>query len=376
MTTKADTSVKWFHSDMADAPILRGQAGALIELLDACLLSGFSTRTPDSVVVSAGVATVSIGAGNPYEKHAVIAISGASTAALNSEWRIDSATVTSLTFRCPGVVDGAVTGASIKRAPAGWEKPFGGTNTAAYRAINPYGTRFYLRVNDNSQTESTVRGYEQMTDIDSGTMPFPTFAQLSEALFVWPKSDVAGTSARSWFLASDGQMIIFCPMFSVAANSKLASILRFGDIVSFLPGDGFGCCIAAHATAKPSSPAVSISTTMSLSSTSGCYLARGLSQVSGAIPHRHIFPMAVTGNAAASCDGKLHFAQVIFADGAADTSVRGIMPGMRLSLDRLLGVTRFAVEEDVAGAAHLHVQVGVSADDGRYALVDITGPWK
>lgn len=121
---KADTSVKWFHSEMPDAPVLSGQVGKLIELLDACLINGFSVRTPDSIVVSEGVATVSISAGNPYEKHAVVAISGASDAALNSEWRIDSSGGSSFTFLCPGVTNGTVTGASVKRAAAGWGTPF------------------------------------------------------------------------------------------------------------------------------------------------------------------------------------------------------------------------------------------------------------
>ena len=108
--SKANTEVKWFHSDMLDAPVLRGQAGALIELLDACLINGFSTRTPDSITVTSGVATVALSAGNPYEKHAVIKITGASVAALNDEWRIDTTAASSLTFLCPGVPDGAARG--------------------------------------------------------------------------------------------------------------------------------------------------------------------------------------------------------------------------------------------------------------------------
>ncbi|ENO76599.1 hypothetical protein B447_17686, partial [Thauera sp. 27] len=90
MATKLDTQVKWFHSAQPDAPVLNGQAGSLINVLDACLLNGYSVRTPDSVVVSGGVATVGISAGNPYEKHAVVEISGASDSALNGQWRIVS----------------------------------------------------------------------------------------------------------------------------------------------------------------------------------------------------------------------------------------------------------------------------------------------
>ncbi|MCK2086731.1 hypothetical protein MXC99_00795 [Thauera aromatica] len=173
MTTKADTSVKWFHSGMADAPVLRGQAGALIELLDACLINGFSTRSPDSVVVAGGVATVSISAGNPYDKHAVIAISGASEAALNAEWRIDTSAATSFTFLCPGVADGTVTGAALKRAGAGWSKPFADTNVAVYQSLDPASTQLYLRVNDADARYTRVRGYEQMTDANTGTGLFP-----------------------------------------------------------------------------------------------------------------------------------------------------------------------------------------------------------
>ena len=161
---KADTSVKWFHSGMIDAPVLSGQAGKLIELLDACLINGFSTRTPDSIVVAGGVATVSIGAGNPYEQHAVVEISGANNAALNAEWRIDTASASSFTFLCPGVLDGTVAGSVVKRAGAGWGKPFSGANIAAYQSVDPASTQLYLRVNDNDARFSRVRGYENMVD--------------------------------------------------------------------------------------------------------------------------------------------------------------------------------------------------------------------
>lgn len=378
MTTKADTSVKWFHSGMADAPVLRGEAGALIELLDACLINGFSTRSPDSVVVAGGVATVSISAGNPYDKHAVIAISGASEAALNAEWRIDTSAASSFTFLCPGVADGTVTGAVLKRAGAGWGKPFVDTNVAVYQSLDPASTQLYLRVNDADARYTRVRGYEQMTDANTGTGLFPTLAQLAESGFTWAKSDLVSAANRAWALAADGRLIYFFPAWCGSMTSgKVADAYRFGDFVSFAPSDGYSCCVAASGTPSPSYSANSLASAMALYTGTGCYLARGAAQAAGAMQHLSIFPLENVGHATGvPVDTKLHFAPVYVADGSLRTSaVRGALPGFYLALDRLSGITNYALSAD-DGTTVMHVQVGDYQDDSRYAGVDVGGPWR
>lgn len=78
----------------------------------------------------------------------------------------------------------------------GWTQVYSGTNKAVYRA--PSGNRFYLRVVHDSAVSgsaqrATVRGYESMSGIDTGTDPFPTVAQQSDANSNWSASQAANS---------------------------------------------------------------------------------------------------------------------------------------------------------------------------------------
>ena len=278
---KADTSVKWFHSEMADAPALSGQPGKLIDLLDACLINGFSTRTPDGVVVADGVATVSISAGNPYEKHAVVAISGASDAALNSEWRIDTAGATSFTFLCPGVSNGTASGSSVKRAGAGWGKPFSDTMVAAYQSLDPSSTQLYLRVDDSTTWYADVRICETMTSVSEFANESPLLASISR----WRKSSLSDASSRVWTIVSTSKGFFYCP--NILTSDVNGRCLFFaGDFVSPLLSDNYNFLLTfytstsatgGHYTNTPLGPARSAGVS------SGVVVARALNQVTRAV---------------------------------------------------------------------------------------------
>ena len=252
--TKADTSVKWFRSEMADAPVLRGQPGALIEVLDACLVNGFCVRTPDAFSVADGVATLTFGGGNPYEKHAVITITGASVAGLNAEWRIATSAASSFTFACPGVADGVVTGAAVKRAAAGWEKPFadGGAYKATYRPIDPFSTRNALRILDSNAQWVRPRGYESITDVDTGINPFPTFGQATEANLVWPKSSTSNATPRSWVIVGDGSFFYYIPTWH--SSYEWEDFFCFGDLEPLYSADIYCSYLGAAAASTVSWP--------------------------------------------------------------------------------------------------------------------------
>lgn len=375
MTTKADTSVKWFHSGMADAPVLSASAaGSLIALLDACLLNGFGVRTPDSIVVADGVATVSIGAGNPYEKHTVIAISGASNALMNGEWKVATSSASSFTFACPGVADGAVTGASVKRAPAGWDKPFSSGNVAAYRANDPNSTQLYLQVDDTATNYSSVRGYEQMTSATTGTGQFPTTAQFSTTR--WPRS-----GDNTWTVIADGSFL-----WVLLKGTSNPLLNNFGDIDTFMPNDRYHCLISmvgstavngtGHCGAY-ASPASSIPRT----------IARSATQNGGAIPVSHLsfFSTGTTwdsrGSAAATAtlDGNLRIGgKVLVHDGPSSAvAPRGFLPG---AVSTLNPATHLASNEVIEAGSDVFLAVtcntAYSAVGEGVALFDIKGPWR
>lgn len=103
-------TVRVYHSTDSSAPVLSGQVGALIGVLDAILVNGYGSK-----------------------------------------------------------------------AAVGWTKAFSGTNMAAYKQ-SAGSNQLYLRVDDTNATDARVVGYETMSDVNTGTGPFPTATQQSGGL--------------------------------------------------------------------------------------------------------------------------------------------------------------------------------------------------
>lgn len=114
---------------------------------------------------------------------------------------------------------------------AGWTRSFTGTNKAVYRT-GVGDARMYYRILDDGSLglgakEASLRGYETMSDVDTGTGPFPTVAQQTNGLQV-PKSNTADTAVRRWFAAADSRSCIFF----TEPNAKWIG-MYFGEITSF-----------------------------------------------------------------------------------------------------------------------------------------------
>lgn len=379
---KADTSVKWFHSGMPGAPVLRGEPGALIEVLDACLINGFDSRAVDSIVVAGGVATVSLSAGNPFEQNVVVQLAGATPADLNAEWRIATRGASSFTFLCPGIADGAATGTiTCKRAAAGWVKPFSATGKAVYQSQANGSTQFYLRLDDADARYTRVRGYEQMTDVDTGTELFPTLTQLAATSYTWPKSDTGSSASRQWALISDGRMMHFLPAWyaPVAATKAIHEYLRFGDFQSFTVNDPFACCIAAAPSASPSfvgSAAVNSQT--AVNTPSGCYLARGRTAAIGAVRHVHACAVSEAGLGAAVAEAdRLVPLYLLNEESLAASTLRGVVPGAYLVYGKK--ETDVGYLHDVTATSDfLYVRTGRGDQTANFAFMcfDVLGPWQ
>jgi hypothetical protein len=140
-----------------------------------------------------------------------------------------------------------VTGYGSKTA-AGWSKPFTGTNKAAFRM--GAGNQFYLRVQDDAPgahgaQEARLVGYEAMTDVDTGTGPFPTAAQKATGLFA-RKSAAASATTRSWVAAADDRTFYLFVQTGDVANQY--SGIMFGDIWSVGSSDAYRTMIIARYT--------------------------------------------------------------------------------------------------------------------------------
>jgi len=92
---------------------------------------------------------------------------------------------------------------------AGWTKPFSDTNKAVYRNAANAIARSYFRVVDTAANfVAKVRGYDTMSDIDTGTGPFPTPGDISGDGLSIPKSNAVNSTVRAWIAAADERTLV------------------------------------------------------------------------------------------------------------------------------------------------------------------------
>jgi hypothetical protein len=392
------TSVKYFHSAMADAPVLNGVAGSLIGVLDACLVNGFGVRTVNSLVVASGVATATVSAGHGNEVAAVVLVSGATPAGLNGPKRVVSATSTTFTFATTEA-DGAATGTiSAKLAPAGWEKPFAGTNLAAYRSPNVEGTRCFLFVNDATAQNARVRGYEAMSDINTGVNPFPTDAQVSGGLW-WPNASTTAATARTWVVVADDRAFYVWVNTSVSSFWGEGFLYGFGDFNSFKSGDAYSCWISGPtsnlaANGSASGNTLSYCDLAGDNAALGCYAARSFTALGSSMPmsrkaESYNTADAYSGNTASvaypnGSDNSLLLSRTLITE-ASPINLRGAYPGL-LFVPQALGAGTFGTRSKVDGqggyagrklVALNNTGATASTTVGQAtSFIDMTGPWR
>lgn len=396
MASPVDTSVKFFHSGMTGAPVLNRTAGVMIALLDACLKDGFDLKAATTLVVSGGVATLAFSGTHSAEVHSVILVDGSSIAALNGEQKITAKGVNTLSF-ATAAGDGTATGTiTFKMAPLGWQKPFSGTNLAAYRSPHLGASGFYVRVDDTGVQDARVHAFATMVDINNGTGRFPTNTQQAGGLY-WPKAyQAAGSSAIPWILVGDGLVFYICVSagFSQQPTYVAGGLHGFGDMIPYRDaGDPWTCTLGGMVTSATASNPHSGSFAGGLDT--GQYSARnytGLSEswpsttrpfvgnptvLSGLDPYLGPFPSRV--------DGSLRLSRRFVR--SADNSQ--LEP--RCEVPGILHVPQTDVYEQIprlttqvgtgvlANRSLMSVAVHTTYTQGSghgAAFVDITGPWR
>lgn len=391
------TSVKWIRNDMRGAPVINGNTpGCMIAVLDALLVTGWGATTALSVSVSGGIATATVNAGSSFAEHAVARIEGATPAALNGEARVLTASNTQITFETTAP-DGVATGTiTLKYAPAGWEKVFTGTNKAVYRSTDVTGARFYLRVDDSNNLFARVRGFESMTNVDTGAGPFPTDAQMSGGGY-WHKSMTANATAIPYLFAADAKALLqsMCCGVSSGATRTATVVCGFGEGVNFNPaGDTFATFISALNGSTDYMNYGGLSgASVNSSSFGGAWFARGWQGLGDAVYARPVpeggsigalsGADSTLGSAPSRVDGVIRMVRMLLKEQGTSDELRSVVPGCYFvpqSLDGSLFVTPFAL---VAGAGELAgrrlaaVLVGINPNSrSGTAFVDVTGPWR
>ena len=228
----------FFHSDMVGSPTNTNAAGSTLAIIRAVLSTGFNLLTPQSATVASGVMTLTYSAPHGYEDKVLLRLDGAPGGSVVRRVTA-SAGSSSLTIPAPGFADGAVSGSlSTRVAPAGWEEVFTDTGVGVFRStvIGPGSTRFYYRVNDAASGHSTAefRGFESMSDVNTGIGLFPTAAQDGGQGISFYRSDLS--TPRPWCAIADGRTLYLILAYF---NSAIGTGRAFGDMTPYASSDAF-----------------------------------------------------------------------------------------------------------------------------------------
>jgi hypothetical protein len=396
-----DTTVKFIHSGMANSPALSGTVGALIGVLDACLVNGFGLVSVTSLVIAGGVATGTVSAGHSFEPGTVMTIAGAVTTggSVNGEQKAVATAANTFTFETT-LADQTATGTiTAKVAPLGWSNSdvAPGTNIKAYRPTDVASTRFYLRVDDTDAREARWMGYETMSDINTGTNPWATAIGGSYVA----KSQSADATAREWTLIGDGKRF-YLNIRGGGNSGAVRTTVLFGDFISRKSPDAYACHMAAHGStyhgnlAFNSIVAGSVAYCGSDTSALDGQSPRGVSGLGGPVPARRV-PASSLPNNGTFMSGANSTSLIVYPNTAGNElllseihlyeltpnlSLRGKLSGVYFC-PQSIGYTEFAHRQTVTGVSSLpgktlRAIVGTSGAGGAgYGplFFDVTGPW-
>ncbi len=279
--------------------------------------------------------------------------------------------------------------------PAGWTKPYTGTDKAAFRnSLAAGGTGMHIRVDDSGSgtggaREALVRAYLTMSDVDTGTIETPTAAQLAASI-VWRKSNTVDSTARAWTLVADERT------FYLTISDGFAHVIcAAGDIDSYVPGDAYPFFIAGRsAQAGASSYGSGYGLTLRALSwatptANGLYLARGYSgagsPVACAIP---LLATTASGAGSAIGGGSGQIASPAPGSGldswhpafiASESTMRGRFRGLYVPVTSMAGIaagTEYADPPGLPSGSKLvalrHIASGTGGDDGHVFADSVT----
>lgn len=325
-------------SDMMGSPNLTPTNGSFNALLHACLVNGFNTQSVVSATASGGVVTFNFASAPGFSTLDTVSIAGASNAAVNGKFRVQSAAGNQVLVAITGVPDGAVGGTiTLKFSPLGWTRPYSGANLGAYRQGGAATHKRFMRVYDGGFPAAGayyMRGYENMTAISTGTGPFPTTAQAAgngaqQYAVIDSTGDVPAAQHRAWVLMGTprffqiymeagrnmyGSSDTKTPLASVAQTAMFS--LFFGDPANTPKATDTFACMCLNGAG-----------------TSGAYVPRkvsgaGTASLVSLIGHQHTFAFTSGLAYPSAADGGIHFAgpSVVY-DSEPPYGMRGFFPG-------------------------------------------------
>lgn len=394
-------SVSYIRDNMRGAPVINGNTpGCLIAALDAVLVTGWGAAAPTSVTVADGVATATFASATAWQPHAVIEVSGGTPSAINGKARVATSAGNTLTW-ATAAADGTYTGSiSIKYASAGWEKVFSeGTTKAVYRSTDVTGSRRYYRVDDSNNQKARVRGFGAMTDVNTGTEPFPTAAMLNGGGYIIKSYYAANSTAIPYLIAADSKTMLHAICFGVSsgAGTMQAGVRGWGDPVALSPaGDVYSAFLSARGSSEASYLAAgALDGSETDSSSNGFVVAMRHSGGAVGAAWQRPFPESglltslsgacdYFGDAPSQIDGQIRHCRMLLKDQSVGAPARSVIPGVRYipqsnaraALDTPLALVDGAGEFTGRKFAVIYTSTSGSGTPTGASLVDLTGPWR
>jgi hypothetical protein len=252
-------TVKLFRSNQIGAPQLTGRVGKLIDVLDAVLVNGYNQQDVSSLSRVGSIATIVLADKHDFEKGDYCTFGNSTDPLHNGEFLVESIVSDySFTVAMDASSSDSKQGNMVcKRSPAGFLKPYQGTNKAVYRSANTNSTQTYFQVFDNGQTtiggmEAGFRMYETMSSTDLGDNPVPTANDRQYGIQL-RKSNTQDDTIRHWLIVSDGKTAYIFVSFreNGVAGGYMSSwaatgAFIFGDFKPLSAQDGYCACIFGY----------------------------------------------------------------------------------------------------------------------------------
>lgn len=283
------------------------------------------------------------------------------------------------------VLDAVLVNGYGAKAAAGWTKPFSGTNKAVYQSSGVNG-RCYRFVDDastsaySSSRYAGVRGFGAMTDVDTGTDPFPTTTQHTNGLLLH-KSDTASAAARPWIIVADGHT---CYIFVDTANNISTTgwnLFTFGKVFSYKAADawhdficGSGATNALYWTGGGNAAGALMGYKLA-NTAMFCYLSRSYSQAGTSAKSSLFVDLSKTGLNNVSgigtngmpypnpVDGGLYTSKLFIHEDSTNLPLRGNLRGLYAPLHNrpLASGDTYSGVGSMAGKTFLALKISSSA---------------
>lgn len=286
--------------------------------------------------------------------------------------------------------------------PAGWTKPYTGTDKAAFRnSLAAGGSGMHLRVADDGTAtggarNALCRAYFTMSDADTGTVETPTVAQLASSV-VWRKSDTVDSTPRAWILIADERT--FYLTIDTGTSSNGNSAYGAGDFESFIAGEAYPFFVAGRSSQSGAGVLSSISVDSSLTgavsytlatpTAHGIWLARGYAGVGSPVLTSVMCPTLpgvgyLMGSSSAianpSPGSGLAFYMPAFVCG--EGTIRGRLRGAYAPLNSHVGVAAGTeivnppgLTATIVALRHFGFQNGSTTTGDGHIYIDRTSAW-